>query len=205
MGIPGVFLTQEFADLIRTLAVENAAKDPSRLVGETIIDKNEINLAIKQSDPSHRACGLALIQEENKGRFLFGFHSWNPFVDQDIEGLAFRIAELHSEQRDVHALEVLGVHHIILAELVWLRCGDFHRSDYRNEPYRGKHDRPPSHVHRFLLEHARASHGSDPVENTSGINRNILTDATRSCKAPPRVVRSFKRVQGFERDLQNAP
>ena len=94
------FLAQQLANIVRTFAVQHITEDASRFVRESIVDKNQIDLAVLNPDACHGTGGLPLVEQKDKARFLLRFDSGNFLIDQRIERFTFRIAEFDPEQRD---------------------------------------------------------------------------------------------------------
>ena len=107
--IPVLFFPQQFPDVLRAFAVQHISEDAASFVGESVVDENKVDFSILDTDASHWAGGLPLIDQENKGCFLFRFDPGDLFIDQDLQRLCFSVAQLHSEQR--HGRAGNAAHH----------------------------------------------------------------------------------------------
>lgn len=84
-----LFLAQQLTNLFGAFAIEDISENTSGLEGKPIIDEKQINLAVLNSDSSHRPGWFALVEKEDEGRLLFRLNPRNVFGYQVFDRFVF--------------------------------------------------------------------------------------------------------------------
>lgn len=84
-----LFLSEQLPNLFGAFAVKNVPKDTSRFESESIVDKKQIDLAVLDSDSSHRPGWFPLVEKEDERGLLFHPNSRNMLFHQGFDRLVF--------------------------------------------------------------------------------------------------------------------